>query len=44
VAGIIVAVLDNDGSIRRQWECVHNGLVIGEAVAVAVLADQSRGR
>jgi uncharacterized protein YbjT (DUF2867 family) len=44
VAGIIVAVLDNDGSIKRQWECVHNGLVIGEAVAVAVLAEQSRGR
>jgi uncharacterized protein YbjT (DUF2867 family) len=43
VAAVITAVLDNDGTIRRQWELVQDGLLIVEAIAVAVLAEQLRG-
>ena len=39
VAAVIVAVLDNDGTIGRQWELVQDGLLIIEAIALAQLAE-----
>jgi uncharacterized protein YbjT (DUF2867 family) len=41
VAAVIAAVLENDGTIGRQWELIHDGLPIAEAVAVAALAELS---
>jgi len=43
VAAVIAAVLDNDGTIGRQWELIHDGLLIIEAIAVAELAELGRG-
>jgi uncharacterized protein YbjT (DUF2867 family) len=42
VAGVISAVLDNDTTIGRQWEVVQDGLLIVEAIALAVLSEQNR--
>jgi uncharacterized protein YbjT (DUF2867 family) len=39
VAAVIAAVLDNDGTIERQWELIQDGLPIIEAIAVAGLAE-----
>lgn len=39
VAGVTAAVLEYDGTIGRQWELVQNGLLIVEAIAVALLAE-----
>jgi uncharacterized protein YbjT (DUF2867 family) len=39
VAAVIAAVLDNDGTIGRQWELIQDGLLIIEAIAVAELAE-----
>ena len=39
VAAVIAAVLANDGTIRRQWELIQDGLLIIEAIAVAELAE-----
>jgi uncharacterized protein YbjT (DUF2867 family) len=39
VAAVIAAVLENDGTIGRQWELVQDGLLIIEAVALAELAE-----
>jgi uncharacterized protein YbjT (DUF2867 family) len=38
VAAVIAAVLENDGTIGRQWELIQDGLLIIEAIAVAELA------
>jgi uncharacterized protein YbjT (DUF2867 family) len=38
VAAVIAAVLENDGTIGRQWELIQDGLPIIEAIAVAGLA------
>jgi uncharacterized protein YbjT (DUF2867 family) len=42
VAAVIAAVLENDGTIGRQWELIHDGLLIVEAIAVAELAELGR--
>ncbi|MCW2820332.1 MAG: family oxidoreductase [Marmoricola sp.] len=42
VAAVITAVLDDDATIGRQWELVGDGLLIDQAIAVAVLAEQER--
>jgi len=39
VAAVAAAVLDNDGTIGRQWELVQDGLLIIQAIAVAELAE-----
>ena len=39
VAAVVAAVLDDDGTIGRQWELIQDGLVIVEAIAVAELAE-----
>lgn len=39
VAAVIAAVLDNDGTIGRQWELIQDGLLIIQAIAVAELAE-----
>jgi uncharacterized protein YbjT (DUF2867 family) len=39
VAAVIAAVLENDGTIGRQWDLIHDGLPIIEAIAVAELAE-----
>ena len=39
VAAVIAAVLENDGTIGRQWELIQDGLLIIEAIAVAELAE-----
>jgi uncharacterized protein YbjT (DUF2867 family) len=39
LAAVIAAVLENDGTIGRQWELIHDGLPIIEAIAVAELAE-----
>jgi uncharacterized protein YbjT (DUF2867 family) len=39
VAAVIAAVLDDDGTIGRQWELIQDGLLIIEAIAVAELAE-----
>lgn len=39
VAAVIAAVLDNDVTIGRQWELVHDGRLIIEAIAVAAVAE-----
>ncbi len=39
VAAVVAAVLDDDGTIGRQWELVQSGLAIIEAIAVAELAE-----
>jgi len=38
VAAVIAAVLEDDGTIGRQWELVQGGLTISEAIAIAQLA------
>ena len=38
VAAVIAAVLEDDGTMRQQWELIHGGLTIVEAIAVAELA------
>jgi hypothetical protein len=43
VAAVIVAVLENDASIGKQWEVVEDGLTIVEAIALAVLTDAAPG-
>lgn len=43
VAAVIAAVLDNDGTIERQWELIQDGLLIIEAIAVAELAELGHG-
>jgi nucleoside-diphosphate-sugar epimerase len=43
VAAVVTAVLDNDGTIRRQWELVQDGLLIVEAIAAALPAEQAPG-
>lgn len=43
VAAVIAAVLENDGTIGRQWELIHDGLLIIEAIAVAELAELGEG-
>jgi uncharacterized protein YbjT (DUF2867 family) len=42
VAAVVAAVLENDGTIGRQWELIHDGLLIVEAIAVAELAELGR--
>jgi uncharacterized protein YbjT (DUF2867 family) len=42
VAAVVAAVLENDGTIGRQWELIHDGLLIIEAIAVAELAELGR--
>ena len=42
VAGVISAALDNDTTIGRQWEVIQDGLLIVEAIALAVLSEQNR--
>ena len=39
VAAVIAAVLEDDGSIGRQWEVIHDGLLITAAIAVAELTE-----
>jgi uncharacterized protein YbjT (DUF2867 family) len=39
VAAVIAAVLENDGTIGRQWELIQDGLLVIEAIAVAELAE-----
>ena len=39
VAAVVAAVLENDGTIGRQWELIRDGLLIIEAIAVAELAE-----
>jgi uncharacterized protein YbjT (DUF2867 family) len=39
VAAVVAAVLENDGTIGRQWELIQDGLLIVEAIAVAELAE-----
>ncbi len=39
VAAVIAAVLENDGTIGRQWELIRDGLLVIEAIAVAELAE-----
>jgi uncharacterized protein YbjT (DUF2867 family) len=39
VAAVIAAVLEDDASIGRQWELVHDGLLIVEAIALAELSE-----
>jgi uncharacterized protein YbjT (DUF2867 family) len=39
VAAVIAAVLDDDGTIGRQWELVQDGLLIIQAIALAGLAE-----
>jgi len=39
VAAVVAAVLDDDGTIGRQWELVQDGLPIIQAIAVAELAE-----
>ena len=39
VAAVVAGVLDNDGTIGRQWELIQNGLLISQAIAVAELAE-----
>ena len=39
VAAVVAAVLDDDGTIGRQWELIQDGLPIIEAIAVAELAE-----
>ena len=43
VAALILAVLDNDGTISKQWEVVQDGLTIVEAIARAMLTDAAPG-
>lgn len=43
VAAVITAVLDNEGTIKRQWEVVQDGMRIAEAIAVSLLSEQGRG-
>jgi hypothetical protein len=40
---VIVAVLENDGTIRKQWEVVQDGPSIVEAIALAMLTDAAPG-
>jgi nucleoside-diphosphate-sugar epimerase len=42
VAAVIAAVLEDDGTIGRQWELIQGGLVVVEAIAVAELAELDR--
>jgi uncharacterized protein YbjT (DUF2867 family) len=39
VAAVVAAVLENDGTIGRQWELIQDGLLIVEAIALAELAE-----
>ena len=39
VAAVIAAVLEDDGTIGRQWELIHDGLLILQAIAVAELSE-----
>ncbi|GAA1148577.1 SDR family oxidoreductase [Nocardioides aquiterrae] len=39
LAAVIVAVLDNDVTIGRQWELTQDGTLIVEAIAVAAAAE-----
>ena len=43
VAAVIVAVLENDGTISKQWSVVQDGLTIVEAIALAMLTDAAPG-
>ncbi len=43
VAAVIAAVLENDGTIHKQWEVVQDGLMIMEAIALAMLTDAAPG-
>jgi uncharacterized protein YbjT (DUF2867 family) len=43
VAAVIVAVLENDGTIRKQWGVVQDGLPIVEAIARAMMTDATPG-
>jgi nucleoside-diphosphate-sugar epimerase len=43
VAAVIVAVLENDGTISKQWNVVQDGLTIVEAIALAMLTDAAPG-
>jgi uncharacterized protein YbjT (DUF2867 family) len=43
VAAVIVAVLENDGTISKQWEVVQDGLAIGDAITLAMLTDAAPG-
>jgi uncharacterized protein YbjT (DUF2867 family) len=36
VAAVIAAVLENDGTISKQWDVVQDGLTIVEAIALAM--------
>ena len=42
VAAVITAVLENDGTIKRQWELIQDGLLIVEAIALAEIADLAK--
>ena len=43
VAAVIVAVLENDGTIGKQWEVIQDSLLIVEAIALAMLTDAAPG-
>ena len=43
VAAVIAAVLENDGTINKQWNVVQDGLMIVEAIALAMLTDTAPG-
>jgi uncharacterized protein YbjT (DUF2867 family) len=36
VAAVIAAVLENDGTISKQWDVVQDGLTIVKAIALAM--------
>jgi nucleoside-diphosphate-sugar epimerase len=42
LAAVITAVLGNDGTVRRQWEVVQDGMLIDEAIAVSLLREQGQ--
>ena len=42
LAAVITAVLATEGTIRRQWEVVQDGMAIEEAIAVSLLGEQGR--
>lgn len=43
VAAAIAAVLENDGTICKQWQVIQDGLMILEAIVLAVLSDAAPG-
>jgi uncharacterized protein YbjT (DUF2867 family) len=40
VAAVMAAVLEDDATIGRQWELIHDGLLIPQAIALAELSER----